>query len=193
MKISNSRVRVIAKKIIKISGKDIFVKGREPHRTMARSFFCMILFEQYKLSNAEISDVFLENGLKFHRTSVLCCREKYPMYLKNDFFMKDLKSSYYGEVPVRKAEILEVVKESMDLDINDFIDRVSKSLDVDFKRKTKTVRRKLSEIDKLTKGLSYNQEKEILDMVRLKIKSYEWKCANKTKVYVGSGYVDTTV
>jgi hypothetical protein len=193
MKISKEKAREIANKIIKISGQDIFIKGRDARKVMARSFFCMILSKEYDLSNVEMVEVFLDNGLKYDRTSIHCCKEKYDNYLKNDFFMKDMKSSYYGEVPVRKAEILEVVKESMDLDINDFIDRIKRALDVNFKKKTKVVQRKLSEIDKLTKGLTYNQEKEILDMVRLKIKSYEWKCSNKTKVYVGSGYVDTTV
>jgi hypothetical protein len=193
MKISKEKARKIAKKIIKISGQDIFIKGRDARKVMAKSFFSMILFEKYGLTNTEICKVFLDNGLKYDRASVHCCREKYDNYLKNDFFMKDMVSSYYGEIPVRKAEILEVVKESMDLDINDFIDRVKRALDVNFKKKTKVVQRKLSEIDKLTKGLTYNQEKEVLDMVKLKIKSYEWKCSNKTKVYVGSGYVDTTV
>jgi len=193
MKISKIKARQIAKKIIKISGQDIFIKGREPRRTMAKSFFSMILFEEYGLTNTEICKVFLDNGLKYDRTSIHVCRVKYHDYLATDFFMQDMTSSYYGGVATRKAQILDIVKESMDLEVNDFIDKIKRALDVNFKRKTKAVQRKLSEIDKLTKDLTYEQEKEILDMVRLKIKSYEWKCSNKTKVYVGSGYVDTTV
>ena len=190
MKISNRQAKVIANKIIKISGQDIFVKGREPHRAMAKSFFCMILFEEYNLTNTEICKVFLDNGLKYDRTSVHIGRVKYHNYLDNDFFMQEMTASYYGGIPTRKSELLELVKNSMDLGIDDFIDRIKRALDVNFKRKTISVKQELSELDKLTIGLTYEQEEEVLEMVKLKVKSFAWKNSNKTKTYEGSGSVD---
>ena len=190
MKISNRDVKIIANKIIKISGQDIFVKGREPHRAMAKSFFCMILFEEYYLTNTEICKVFLDNGLKYDRTSVHIGRVKYHNYLENDFFMQDMTSSYYGGVPARKSEFLSVVKDSMDLSVSEFVANIKKSLDVNFKVRTVSVKEDLSDLDKLTIGLTYEQEEEVLEMVKLKVGSFAWKNSNKTKVYEGTGSVD---
>lgn len=188
--ITEIEVDRLVEKINYVSGQDLFKRSRREEVVMARILLCKILRIDYKLSSREVSEIFHKRGFKYSLSSVRYSSLKFSEYLQNNPIMQGMCQDFYGRVFDRKEEVLNLVINSLDLDTDEFLKTIKANLHKVKMPKPKP-QKKLNSY--LPKGLTEEQEKEVMEMVKLKVKSYEWKCANETKVYVGSGYVDTTV
>jgi hypothetical protein len=188
--ITEEEVDRLVKKINYCSGQNLFKRSRKEEVIMARVLFCKILRFDYNLSQRVISDIFRKRGVKYSLSSVRHSALKFGEYLQHNPTMQVICEEFYGKVFDRKEEVLNLVVNSLSLSTDEFLKAVKANLH-NVKLPKPKPQKKLKSY--LPDGLTMEQEKEVMEMVKLKVKSYEWKCANKTKVYVGSGYVDTTV
>ena len=188
--ITENEIDRLVEKINHCSGQDLFKKSRKEEVIMARVLFCKILRFDYKLSMRVVSNIFRKRGLKYSPSSVRHSALKFSEYLQYSPVMQLICEEFYGKVFDRKEEVLGLVINSLKLSTEEFLKTIKANLHKVELPKPKP-QKKLNSY--LPDGLTEEQEKEVMEMVKLKIKYYEWKCANKTKVYVGSGYVDTTV
>ena len=188
--ITENEIDRLVEKINYCSGQDLFKKSRKEEVIMARVLFCKILRFDYKLSMRVVSNIFRKRGFKYSPSSVRHSALKFSEYLQYSPVMQLICEEFYGKVFDRKEEVLGLVINSLKLSTEEFLKAIKANLHNVELPKPKP-QKKLSSY--LPEGLTEEQEKEVMEMIKLKVKSYEWKCANKTKVYVGSGYVDTTV
>ena len=178
----------LVEKINYVSDVNLFKRSRKENVVMARVLFCKILRNDYKLSSQKVSDIFYKRGVKYHLSSVRHSALKFSEYLQHSPVMQEICQNFYGKIFDRKEEVLNLVINSLDLSTEEFLKTIKGNL-----HKTPMPKPKRTFKSFIPDDLTEEQEKEVMEMVKLKVKSYEWKCSNKTKVYVGSGYVDTTV
>lgn len=196
MEINEKLLQSVIDRIESISGKSIFKMSRKPKTLVTRIYFCWVLKNKYELNDRQISELFLARGVVYNRSSIFMALKKFDQYLKNFEFMRNLHVEYTRSNIVNKMELLDIINQSSHLKDDEMVSLVKKKLRIrDFKERVKKkVNRELSQTEKdiatALAGLSYEQEEEVLAMVRMKVKSFNWKSKDVIKVYTGSGTID---
>jgi len=181
-----------------MSDRAIFTRSRKQKDLMVRVFFCYILIKEYKLKDREVTTIFADRGVKYDRSSIYIAIRKFDYYLKNFIFMQQLYSKYSEVNYDIKGDLLDLIYDNYYLKDKEFLSIVNEEMS-SLSDSVKVSEEVVSDvvvsdnaiaIAELTDSLTAVQEAEVLDMVRLKVRSYAWKSRDNVKIFSGASYAE---
>lgn len=124
-----------------------------------RSLFNTLLTNKYKLKNSNILHFYENKGVSFNHATIINSLKKFDIYCKSS---PEINELYYELYNFAKKEKY-------------------------YKQRIKQIKKiELTPIQKLVDNLTVSQEKELTELITLRIKSWEWKNKDVVKVYQGS-------
>ena len=139
---------------IGLSGFDITDKSRKEEKVCKRSFFNYLIHKINNMNPSNIEDFYKEKGGTLTRLSIRHSLDRYDYYYENFEQFRKYYDNYFPPIDVKRKSRLE----NNDL-INDELFFVIDSIREPFRRA------------------------EMLEMVKLRIKSWEWKNRDECTVY----------
>lgn len=135
---------------------NIFSLSRNKLYPEYRSLFNSIVFRKYKISPSDVSRYYEEKGLKYAHDKYLYSIGKFEQYCTTYPELKSYLNLFFKETINDESNIVYLRK-------ND-----------------------LTPIQKLVTDLTDAQEKELIELITLRKKSWEWKSKDTLKLYTGS-------
>lgn len=143
---------------IGLSGFDITDKSRKEEKVCKRSFFNYLLHRTNNMNPSNIEDFYKEKGGTLTRLSIRHSLDRYDYYYENfEQFRKYYDNYFIGSEEQKKLNKKREVKSKAEF--------------------------KQDELFNVINGLKEDwQRTEMLEMVNLRIKSWEWKYSDKCEI-----------
>ena len=165
---------------IKLTGFDLNSRQRRPEDAYIRCLFYKILNELNGMNDRMIAEFLEAKGRKTNRVSIYQALTKVQTYYTSfkrfrkfyDVYFLDQKELGIKTDEIEKVAFNETIKE---------IDTRQKKIGMDA-------------LEVLINDLPYGsiQRADVTELVKLRIKSYEWKAKNKYEIIEGSGSLTNT-
>lgn len=156
MKCKNEFLKDIISDLKERENVDILKKSRKIEMVSYRCMFYKICNNKYKMTPTEISKFIMDLGLKMDRSAIYTNLKNFNKYTKRNKHMHDLYL-YYHPAAAKKR---------------------NRNMTVKY-----VYRQNLNKAQEACLGLTKSQEDEILEMIELRKKSWQWKSKDKLTVY----------
>ena len=163
---------------IKLTGFDLHSRKRKPEDAYIRCLFYKILKELNEMNDRMIAEFLEAKGRKTNRVSIYQALTKVQTYYTSfkrfrqlyDVYFLDQKELGIETDNSEKIAFKETIKE---------IDTRQRKIGMDA-------------LEVFISNIEFEKRKEILELVTLRVKSWEWKAQNKYEIIEGSGSLTNT-
>lgn len=163
---------------IKLTGFDLHSKKRRPEDAYIRCLFYKVLNELNGMNDRMIAEFLEAKGRKTNRVSIYQALTKVETYYTSfkrfrelyDVYFLDQKELGIKREKRKKIAFKETIKE---------IDTRQKKIGMDA-------------LEVFISNIKFEKRAEILELVTLRVKSWEWKAQNKYQIIEGSGNLTGT-
>jgi len=161
----------LGKEFIELHNVDLYATDRKTRNVVLRTLFYKVLRYKNNMNDREISDFFEENDTKKDRSSIYISFKKIDIYYETYDYFREAYDLYFKDKFKRHNKIKE--KEiRMSEKLKKENDKVVPKIDKD-------------ELQAIIDTLKDNKRAEILELVRLRVKSWEWKVEDRCEVIEG--------
>ena len=163
-----------------LTGIDVFVRTRQTKPMALRSLFYKVLIELNFMNDRDISEFFALNGDVRNRSSIFHSLKKIDNYYFNFDFFREYYDLYFEDLSEKK-KIIEAVKtereEQKRLERQERMNAFINDKDA---------------LDELIDTLEGSRRQEIYELVKLRVKSWEWKSKDRCEIIEGGGTLEGT-
>ena len=159
---------------------DVFIRTRRTKPMALRSLFYKILVEKNYMNDLDISQFFALNGDKRDRSSIYHSLQKIDNYYFNFDFFRNYYDLYFDDLKEKQKKEEELKKkreERKQLKRQERINALISNKDA---------------LDELIDTLEGSRRQEIYELVKLRVKSWEWKSKDRCEIIEGGGTVTGT-
>ena len=151
-----------------LTGIDINSTSRETKIMYSRTLFYKILKDVNYMNDRMIADWFKSRGVKRNRASIFHALSKINIYYKSFKLFRDYYDVYFKDKAKERLTLENTQKKLL---------KESK-----FNVQQNILKGKLDRLDVLINELPIEKRSEILELVNLRVKSWNWKSSNKYEV-----------
>ena len=161
----------IAKKIIKLSGINIFENTRKKNVVEMRALFSYLLREKLKMRWTNIALFFKSQGKAMNHATVMHSIKHYKMYKESNNKLKDIEKMFFFKSNLNIDEIDRV----------HYLENKCKNL----QQKLEVYEASTNPLIDLISQIPKNREDEAIEKLELLLKGWKWKYSDKSTAYIG--------
>lgn len=167
-KYNKKKADKLAEEFEKLTQVDLLSISRETYQMTLRCLFYKILKDLNYMNDKQMSDWFEKRGVKRNRSSIFSALKKVDLYYLNFKYFQDFYCHYFNDKVKHVEEDILDDSNKLKEDTNDNIQEYEKDA-----------------LDKLINDIRGDRREEILNLVSLRIKSWEWKNKDKCEIIEG--------
>lgn len=154
---------------IKLTKNNLYKKSRESYDVTTRTLFYKILNEINFMNDRQISDWFMQNGMKVNRSSIYQALNKIDIYYNSFEFFRNFYDVYFDDKKQSRKKSLQAKKKRLQA--------IKSSISI------KALTRQKDKLDLIIEDLPKEKREEIFELVNLRVKSWSWKSKDTCKIY----------
>ena len=168
---NKKQAKELGKEFIELHNVDLYATDRRTRNVVLRTLFYKVLRDKNNMNDREISDFLEENDAKKDRSSIYISLKKIDTYYETYDYFREAYDLYFEDKFKRHNKIKE--KEI----------RLSEKLK---KENDKVVpKNNVDELQAIIDTLTGSRRQEVLELVRLRVKSWEWKVEDRCEIIEG--------
>jgi hypothetical protein len=165
---NKKQAEILVQDFTELQNIDLYATDRKTRNVVLRTLFYKVLIDKNNMNDREISEFFKEKDVKRERSSIYHALGKVDLYYETYDYFRKAYDLYFDD----KLEIHNKIKEKQ-------IRLYNKNKKVSDKIVPKNDK---DELQAIIDTLTGSKRAEVLELVRLRVKSWEWKSKDQCEI-----------
>ena len=168
---NKKQAKELGKEFIELHNVDLYSTDRRTRNVVLRTLFYKVLRDKNDMNDRQISDFFKENDTKKDRSSIYISLKKIDIHYETYDYFREAYDLYFDD----KLEIHNKIKEK-EIRISEKLKKANDKI---------VPKNNVDELQVIIDTLTGSKRAEVLELVSLRVKSWEWKVEDRCEVIEG--------